>query len=596
MKKLFLLLFGAVLVAGTSFGYDFKKYQGVMFYKMSPDGNYLLSESEDGALIIYNRATNDTTIYAADEQSEYSYSLGMGNCVNNNGVVVGSMTDRDAAVWENGVWTALAMPEDMTKGTYTIANGITPDGKYICGSVSTADFGEGDSRTTYFPALWTKGEDGKYGVCEILPYPTKDFTGRSPQYITAINISSDGNTICGQVQSFDGFACYPIVYTKGADGKWSYMLYGLDEIVAEGTEFPAYPNYEPKYVDVSDYLTEADVAAYDSAYQVYEDSLNMYYNGEIASYPKQYPDQKDFLTENKDAYEAAIAKYNAENELYNDSLDTFESVYDDAITGKSFVYNSIGMSSNGKYLALVLESEDPDADPLDWMTSMLDTPVLIDLQNEGAITVSEGKKMTVLSVADDGTMTAGTPAIEYTRNAYVIPVGTTAPVKFEEWLATKCDTASIWLKENMRFEGVSYDYDKDTYEQIEVSVDTLVTGTMVANADLTVFCTYAYNYWAVEEEDAGWISCVIDISDPKNPTDGIANVLRKNKSGNVKVAAADGVISVDGDVANVFVYDMAGRKVAAGNGNASVAVSNGLYMVKAIGTDGNVVTKKVSVK
>jgi len=62
--------------------------------------------------------------------------------------------------------------------------------------------------------------------------------------VTALSISDDGSTVVGQVVSANGFVTYPLVYTKGSDGKWSYKEYGLNEIVEPGTVFPKYPEYD----------------------------------------------------------------------------------------------------------------------------------------------------------------------------------------------------------------------------------------------------------------------------------------------------------------------------------------------------------------
>lgn len=601
MKRFTLLLMGAVLLAGASFGYDFKKYPGLALTAMSPDGKYLIYGEDYVGVMILNTVTGDTLYYeeGAVEDSldgeAISYGVGMGNIANKQGMIVGCYTQRDAGYFLDGQWYALPGIEGYAKGLYTQGNGVSADGSVICGSLGVGNdwltmLERGG--TTYLPGVWTKQADGTY-KCELLPYPTKDFTGRAPQYITALCVSDDGNTIAGQVRSFDGFTNYPIIYTRDADGKWAYKLYGLEYIVKDSVEFPPYPSYEPKSPKVQDYLTEAELAAYSEAYTAYNDSLSMYYAGLITTWPK-YPTQKDFLSaDSAVAYNAAYAKYEEEYAIYSDSCAVFDAVYDEAWTGASFVYNTMSMSANGKYLAQTLESEDPNADPFDWWSvSSLDSPVLFDLSNGGLSTQVNTTSMQPSSVTNNGMMIACSPAVEYSRQAYIIPQGTTEPIPFLQWMSAKCDTASIWVKENMAYDIISVTYDEETWEEtITTYEDSVQTGTMICNPDGNMFCAYTYDQWTEDETNVGYTSYFLDITDPLNPT-AIQAIVRNGGNG-LKIVAAKGKISVDGDVANVCVYDMAGRKIASGNG--SVDVNSGLYMVKAIGTDGKVTTKKVSV-
>lgn len=590
MKRLFLLLFCAIAIAGTSLGYDFRKYRGIMLSSMSPDGKYLLSNS-DGSVIILNTAAGDTLYYEENSVTGENYSIGMGNAANNLGMIVGSISLYDPGVWYNGAWTALPLQEGMKKGTNTLANGITPDGKYICGSVSTSvSLGE-SSNTTYFPCIWEMKEDGTYGEYELLPFPEKDFTGRSPQYITALCISDDGKTVAGQVRCFDGFVNYPIVYTKGDDGKWSYKEYGLGKIVDPDAKFPEYPKVEPKEPKMEDYMTADSIASYNNALERYQDSLSMYYQKLIENRPTR-PKQIDFISD-KEGYNAAITAYDKAYTAYSDSISAFNEVYYQAWTGASYTFNVVALSANGKYLAQTIEREDPDADPLE-PTNMA-RPAFIDLTSNGEVTETEAKSMSAFSITNDGTIIASSPAVDYTRNAFVISKGTTSPVKFEDWVAERCDTASLWLKKNMLYDVTLYSYDAEGNPVADVVKDSLITGSMMCNPDGTVFLAYAWNYWADSEENAGFTSYVLDITDPDSPT-GIAVLTRRDENGNVKISAAEGRISVEGDVASFDVYDMSGRKIGNANGNSGISVSSGLYLIKAKAADGRTVTKKICVR
>lgn len=586
MKKFFLLLCAAVMAGGVSHAYEFHKFPGVMFHSMSPDGKWLVS-NQDGSLIIYHVTDSATYSYEAGQTGDPYYSVGMNNLsINNAGIVVGAMNNHEPAYWQNNEWTKLPMRGEANKGTYSLANAITPDSKYICGSIATGDFGSDVSRTIYFPAIWTLGADGKYGEYELLPHPDKDFTGRDPQYITAVAISDDGNTVAGQIVSYDGFACYPIVYTKDAKGQWSYKIYGLDRLTTGEATYPAYPSYQPKQPKAADFMDDEAKQKYQDALDEYNDLVEQYNQGLIKDWPK-YPKQDDYVSD-KDGYAAAKARYEKEYTAYEDSVNTFNAVYEENYNNTTYIYNTIGLSANGRYLAQTYQRLDPNSDPLEG-PSTLNSPVLIDLKDGGKSVMGKRTDVITSTVTNDGDVAVSSPAIDYTRNGFIWPNGSEETVPLDEWLGERCDTAQAWLKDNMVY-GVYTQFD-DEGNPKDVK-DSLIAGTIICNPEGTVFVGYAFDMWTMDDTNVGFTSYMIDITDPKNPSTGIANVGDSRRSA-LNVSAANGRINVSGDVAGVEVYDMAGRRIADTN---DAAVSNGLYVVKAKAADGQVLTRKVVVK
>lgn len=584
MKRVFLLLVCTAMIAVQSYGSKFAKYPGFYYYLMSPDGKWL-SMSSDGIAVMFNTADSTYYIYEGDEVST-SYNTGYGNAVNNLGMVMGATDNYTPAYWQDGEWTNLPLPEGERKGMYSTAHGVTPDGNYIVGCVSTGNFGDADSRTTYFPALWSRGADGTFSTCEVLPHPTKDFSGRAPQYITALCISDDGCTVAGQIMSNDGFTTYPIIYSKDSEGTWSYKTVGVDKVFDTSVELPPYPNYEPKYPNYSDYMDDAAKSAYEAAVDEYYDLLDQYYQGLISDYPT-YPSQKDYLTD-VDGYNAAMDKYNEEYPAYSDSLYVWEDAYSEALTGASFVYNTVMMSANGKYLGQTIQTPDPDADPLDWMSANISAPALFNLAT-GEYSQVEAKDMCCAYVTNDGTVFGGSPATELTRNAYAVEPGSTVAVPFSDYAAKKWAAAGQWIADNMKFDVTVYTVDPDTYDYNETVVeDSIVTGTLVSNPEGTRFATYLYNYWAEDEDEAGYISYFIDTTD----ADGIATI-KRNGEADITVTAADGMININGNLSSVNIYDISGRLVSTA---ASTALGSGIYTVKATDKAGNTVTRKLCVK
>lgn len=568
----------------ASFGYEFKKVPG-RFHAMSTDGRYLIS-SMGGTVEIYDVAQDKSYISDADYANGRSYTVGLGNLSNGQGIIVGATSELTPAYWRDGVWTELPMRDDVEKGFVNLANGITADGKYICGNVSIGDFSKG-IRTTLFPVVWTRNTQGKYDEYEILPHPDKDFTGRAPQYISALSISDDGTLVVGQITGHDGFAHVPIVYTKDAEGKWSYHTYGLEEIANPDTQYPDWPTYEPQYPEYTDYMNADSVEAFNKAMELYNDSIDLYNQGLIQVNPN-YPDQSKFLSD-KDGYDAALNKYNEDYAAYSDSTSAFNAVYYGAITGRDFTFNNMLLSPNGKYLAMTLTSPDPNADPSDWQAS-LDRPVILDISNDYRFIKLEGKTIAAFSITNDGTVVGGSPASADTRNAFIYPSGTTEAIRFEDWIATKCLPAAVWVKENMTYSVSSIvGYDGETNNPIYSNpVDSIITGTMATNPDGNIFCTYVWDSWGT----TGFTTYLMNIVDPNGSTDAIDNT----RTHPIKISSANGAIVINGKVSEAYLYDLSGRKVGNLKESAGRKWGNGIYIVKATDINGNVTTKKVGVR
>lgn len=582
MKKLFLLLACVALSATQSFGYDVHKYGDNSYYfQLSPNGEWLLG-GDWGSVVICH--TPDSTVYSyVGDEVETFYDASLGNSVSNNGVVVGSTDDYTPAYWKDGVWTTLPLKDEASSYGYSsMGNGITPDGSVICGVVGlSAGFGN-SNYTTLLPAIWTRNADGTYGGYEILPHPDTDYTGRAPQCITARYISDDGCTVAGQIVSYDGFAYYPIVYTKSADGEWSYKIYGLEAICDYDGEWPPYPNYEPDEPLRSDYMTDEEKAAY-------QDALDQYYAGTLYDYPTYADYMGD---ESKAAYDKDHAKWAEDYEAYSDSVAAFEEVYYTYFTGTSYVWNTVALSGNGKYLMQTIQMDDPDGgdtgfdDP--WGSSLITTPVLFDLES-GEMSSVDASNMIGSSVTNDGTIFAGAPYREYTRQAYVVEMGSTEPVRFDTWMAAKCQPVADWMSENMLYDVINYVYDEDSGEYTEeVVADSLFTGSLVSNAEGTRFVTYVCDQWTTYAYD----SYLIDIADTENPT--AIKTVAKRQDADMSISVADGRIDASG-VESIALYDMQGRKVADARGSLSANVAKGVYVVKGTAADGSAVSRKVAV-
>ena len=516
MKKQLLTLACASFIACTCFGQTMKKYEGLLFDKMSPNGQWT-TQAMQGSVVIFNRVDSVFYVYG-DGEGGSAYSIGQGNAINNDGIIVGGISDSQPAYWQDGEWNLLPLAEADTI-VYNSADAITPDGRRIAGSLACSRWGLDNNNQMLAPVVWTKGEDGKYGLYQRLPQPTKDFSGRAPQYITARSISADGKTIFGQIVDYTGMYPCLIVYKEDAEGKWSYQTLGQELLYKEGTEFPAWPNYEPKQPKIQNYMSEEELTEYNDAMALYEDSVDLYYQGLIDKYPS-YPLYDDYLKNEtkKEEYTQASDKYKKEYKAYQDSTNVFYDVFYEACTNKAFGSNEVVTSENGRYYVSSLSCPDPNGDPLALEPEIITVPVCFDLQAEKPTMIQlDGNDIITCSVLNDGTVFMASPSMEYTRNAYVIPTGSKKAMSFFDWMKAKNLPAYNWMTENLSFDYTGVKYDEDGNEILVNVPDSLIAGTISVNPEGTVFSAFLWDAWSLEDKGQ-YISYFIDL----NPASGVA--------------------------------------------------------------------------
>ena len=593
MKKQLLTLACASFIACTCFGQTMKKYEGLLFDKMSPNGQWT-TQAMQGSVVIFNRA--DSVFYVYGEEEGSAYSIGQGNAINNDGIIVGGISDSQPAYWQDGEWNLLPLAEADTI-VYNSADAITPDGRRIAGSLACSRWGLDNNNQMLAPVVWTKGEDGKYGLYQRLPQPTKDFSGRAPQYITARSISADGKTIFGQIVDYTGMYPCLIVYKEDAEGKWSYQTLGQELLYKEGTEFPAWPNYEPKQPKIQNYMSEEELTEYNDAMALYEDSVDLYYQGLIDKYPS-YPLYDDYLKNEtkKEEYTQASDKYKKEYKAYQDSTNVFYDVFYEACTNKAFGSNEVVTSENGRYYVSSLSCPDPNGDPLALEPEIITVPVCFDLQAEKPTMIQlDGNDIITCSVLNDGTVFMASPSMEYTRNAYVIPTGSKKAMSFFDWMKAKNLPAYNWMTEHLSFDYTGVEYDEDGNEILVSVPDSLIAGTISVNSEGTVFSSFLWDAWSLADRGQ-YISYFIDL----NPASGVAAPKAEATEVKVYPNPTTDILYIDGDICKINIFDLSGRvvyessSVSSSIPMASIA-GRGTYLVKLTTTDGNIVVKTVSV-
>ena len=573
MRKSLLTLGLALCGAGLAVAQS-TIYEGLSFNSVSPNGNWLGHNMENAAFLM-DRSTGNTWYFVDDSAYVGSYFIGYGHSVTNEGMFVGAVQEAnenamwgsyaDAAYFKNGVWTKLPQLSGRENGVNS-ANAVTPDEWRMCGAQGPQGANFGKDELMLYPAVWTKNANGEYEV-QALPYPEKDFTGRAPQYITAMDISADGKTIVGQVMDCSGYYCYPILYKQNESGEWSYQLFATD-LVWDASRLGELPELgeQPTSPNVDEYLSEEDYARYVEAYNYYYECLDKCYSGDMSwDELPPYPSKSEYISDEEKAaaYNAALDAYNVANNAWYEAFVAFDEKLAEITTGASFMFNSVNLSPNGKYALLDLTTPDPDGDPMAWTPEMLYKNMVFDLTSDSlSYTTTNTDDKLSNSIYNDGMFVVCSPANDYTRNSYVGFVGKEDVVPVEDFLAAAGDSAAVsFLNESCVFDKVEYVWNDPTGMYDELTVPgVLVTGTGLFSAEGNTYVS-----WYQNPTNNAICTMVIDLA--------------QSVSGIESATAADS----EATVIRREYYNLQGQRIA--------APQTGLYLEKTV-TNKGIITKK----
>lgn len=588
MKKVLLSL-TLVIMTLSSVAQGLYYHPDFYFDKMSPNGKWLSTHTM-GTLYIYSRVDSTYREYLAsdDAVTEY-YATGIGNCWSNDGILVGSVNDRDCAYWQNDEWHELPIkPENKTTN---LANGITPDGSRIVGSVGLSSMNM-YSEQMLKPVYWDRAADGSYEEYKELPFPAKDFCGRTPQYITAIAVSDDGKTIIGNVVDWSGFYIYPIIYTQGNDGEWSYRTIDEGVLYPEGTDFGTWPGEEPIKPDGTAYMNEQELAVYNEDYNEYMNAYNRFLNGEIdwEDVPAE-PDPADYIVERLDEYEDAMAKYTLELQRYYNNSENFENNLISAMNGYSFTFNNLYLSGNGKYMSTTIRYADV-SNPLN--PRLKYAAVKIDLSNDDAITgIKDTRDMLASTIMNDGRMIVQTPAYAYARNSFIVSSDVETLTPFVDYITSVNSYVGKWVKEKSTFDVLYADsYDDFGNPNIVIAEDSIVAGSVFCNSEGTIFTSFMYDEWS---ESVG-INFVRQFSYQIDFTEdtGVENI--KQDAIARAVYVANNTLYINNGVSELTIYDMQGSMVLNNTHpteQMTLNLSPGVYVVRALYNNTPIINKIV---
>lgn len=442
---------------------------------INPNGKYLATEN-NGNVSIFDLDSDSRWDYVGN--SKAYYMVGNGNAWGNDMLVGCVDMTGGSAVWKNGRWLKLQLAATDPAG-FGNANGITPNGSRICGNASTgAGISLDESHLMVYPCYWDQLSTGAYGKQTGLPHPTTDFVGETPQYVTALTISPNGKTICGQVTSNNGFMHELIVYTQDSVGNWSYSLPLRHLINPNKIEVPENPGEGPEVPSMESFLTDEQLAKYDEAAALYYEN------------PEKYPLPKyeDYMTaEQIAAYNEAIKPLLEWQEKYEKYYSAVAQIMRES---PDFCFNLVVTSENGRYIAMaraITRSTSPDAMPTNYYI-----PYIYDTMS-GEVTACEnlGMSTAVTSVNNNGDILAYQSAGD-TELGMVRINATGQWMKLGEYLVARDPSLQAWVKQNWEH-NVEAVIDVNTGETDFIDLE--ITGIPFASADWTTFASFAYNFW-----------------------------------------------------------------------------------------------------
>ncbi len=544
---------------------------------VSPDGRYAAS-CYYGQTVVMDLENNKTWNFESDLGVEYS--LGReGSSMSNVGIFAGSTTGSDAAYLDikNGKWTQLRTPNPGNFGAF----GISLDASMIVGYIGNypenIDLNEEDN-TSSIPAFWSRKSDGTYGDPTVLPYPEFDFANRRPQHIIAGWVSTDGNTIIGQMVDGFGAQCEPLRWTK-KDGKWEYTILGEDLLNPNKVKFPTY--YKAPYFDPTDYMTAAELAAYEKAYDEYV------MNGYIGT----APEYQDFMT--PEEIEAQQKAYDTYMELYmkwDNMFNEWQQAYFDCLDNSpNYKQNQYYFNGTQAIYNATAVYENPDAGPMEYPYIEAAEIVSFDTATGAVSYFTEGTP-SASTLSNDGDILAFIYDDNGNKNALIIPAGKTAPVEIAEWLKGINAEYPDWIKENMSHTFVEYNEVLDPvsgeFKFEEVEVERVLTGMPISCGTLNLLSLCVDATWSQpDDEYYAYYSYLL----PLNINASIEGITSSNSAMLDLEALRGGIVRVKGDARSLRVYDLQGRMMFESlNPEAETAtgVAQGMYLVKAEAADG----------
>ncbi|MCH5233856.1 MAG: hypothetical protein J1E16_01060 [Muribaculaceae bacterium] len=403
--------------------------------KVSPNGKYIMAQDFTASAILYDMENGKQLLYEA-------YYPGNGNCVSNNGIMVGQdMATQLGSIMVNGT---ASVPRVLNGQYQSTLDAITPDGSRACGWIQNTRSG-----LLQIPFYCDIDENGNALEPEALPFPPKDLLGDTPQFATATYISDDGKTIAGIVRDGTGFISYPIVYTQDEKGDWSYVCPSEPLFNPEHLEIPSYPDYEdlclPDPPKITDYMSEEMKKEWEAAMAEYEATGDEYLDP--WTHVEDYTGELGYEEYTEDSLEY----YKEANKLLSEAIDEYWKKMAKISKYARFAPN-MALSPDGKTLMAALGISDDEYlsdESTGYITYKFDLS-----SGEYSEIISEYDTLIPTQVMDDGTFVAiGAPNSLLAYRSYIVLPGTTEFISFDQYIEDTNPQYLSWVNNNLDFFG-----------------------------------------------------------------------------------------------------------------------------------------------
>lgn len=396
---------------------------GMFGIKISQNGEWLGSRAGDASA--YNIKTKKYYDY-------WGSIYGLGNCVANNGMTVGNANDH-AVVQYNG---QILYPESLNTNQiwFCDINAITPEATRLAGLLNNPEGGE----MMFLPFICDISEDGTIGEPIILPHPTVDFFGMTPQRATAVWMSNDGKTVVGDLVDWRGMYTIPIVYTESEKGEWNYFLPSEPLFNPNNLEIPENPwKYQPNPPEFVDFMSPLARAAYEQAYDDWAA------NG----YVGPWPDPVDYMTQEQiDDYNKVANEYNdwIESPENQQAISAYVKFYLKILeTSPDFAQNEMSIHPSGEYI-MTQGSFRIDDDTNNSFIYKFNTSN----QELQVYDLPTGYSPVPRLILSDGTLIASAGS-----ESFIVDPGTTEFIPYTEYIEKEYPEVANWI--NLNFLGQS---------------------------------------------------------------------------------------------------------------------------------------------
>lgn len=267
------------------------------------------------------------------------------------------------------------------------------------------------------------------------------FDKRPNQSTWVMGVSNDGLKIYGRMKDASGSLTWPVIWERSSTTSrdWTYKRICKDYFFNKDEVCPEWPQYKPEKPDATEYLNDEELAAFNKAIEIYNDSVE-HASWTIPAeerwpYPTYNPEDHvtDFFdvstsdgVERHNNYVNDYNQFRDEAIAYNDSIALYGERFSSyVIEENTFVLLDVAFSNDGRYLSTLNPSQ----------------TVLIDTQTENVIKIEGSDNCYPTAVFNDGTVFLG-------QRAAIPPLDRIPSVykdgkvmTFDEWLKGRSQKA-----------------------------------------------------------------------------------------------------------------------------------------------------------